>query len=154
MKPNYLLIPLFVFFTAFVGGRLTSSSVQGWYQTINKSSWTPPGSVIGIVWTILFILIAISMLIVWNKMPPGSRINWLAAIFAVNLILNVGWSWLFFGQHLIGWAVLECALLDTTIIALIVLIWPASALAASLLIPYAVWVAFATFLTYKVWTLN
>jgi len=153
MKLNHIIIPLITFLTALSGSLLTSGGMD-WYKTIAKPSWTPAGSVIGTVWTVLFILAAISALIVWNRLPHDNRFKWIIAIFILNAILNVGWSWLFFNQHQLGAAIFEANLLAASVVALVILIWPGSRLAASLLIPYAAWVAFATFLTYKVWSLN
>jgi len=153
MKPNYMLIPLVVVAVSVLGGLLTSKGMD-WYKTISLPSWTPPGSIIGTVWTIIFILSAISALIVWNKAPHGTRFKWVAAIFIVNAVLNVGWSLLFFNLHLLGASVLEAGILGVSVVALIILIWPYSRSAASLLIPYAAWVSFATYLTYAVWILN
>jgi tryptophan-rich sensory protein len=153
MKLNYIIIPLIVFLTALAGSLLTSSAM-GWYKTINKPSWTPAGSLIGAVWTALFILAAISTLIAWNRLPHDSRFKWIIAVFIINALLNVLWSWLFFNQHMLGAAIFEANLLAASVVALVILIWPGSALAASLLIPYAAWVLFATFLTYQVWSLN
>ncbi len=153
MKPNYIIIPLITFLTAFLGSLSTSGGMD-WYKTISKPSWTPAGSFIGAVWTILFILATISALIIWNRLPRDDRFKWIIIIFIINAILNVGWSWLFFGQHLLGTAIFEAALLGVSVLALIILIWPVSRLAAWLLIPYAGWVFFATFLTFKVWNLN
>jgi benzodiazapine receptor len=153
MKLNYIIIPLITFLTALSGSLLTSRGMD-WYKTIVKPSWTPAGSLIGTVWTILFILGAISALIVWNRLPHDNRFKWIIAVFIINAILNVGWSFLFFNQHLLLTAIFEAALLGASVVALVILIWPLSRLAASLLIPYAVWVLFATFLTYKVWSLN
>jgi len=153
MKLNYIVIPLITFLTAFSGSLLTSSGMK-WYKTIKLSSWTPAGSVIGAVWTILFILAAICALIFWNKFLHDGRWQLIVAIFILNAILNVFWSWLFFSQHWLGAATFESAVLGLSVLALVILIWPGSALAASLLIPYAAWVGFATFLTYTVWTLN
>jgi len=156
MRLNYIIIPLVAFLTALSGSLLTSRAMD-WYKSITKPSWTPAGSVIGTVWTILFILGTISALIVFNSALRAEnigRFKWIIAIFIINAILNVGWSWLFFGQHLLGLAVAEAALLGLSVVALVILIWPVSILAASLLIPYAAWVFFATFLTYKVWSLN
>jgi tryptophan-rich sensory protein len=127
---------------------------MGWYKTIKLPSWTPSGSVIGTVWTILFILAAISALIIWNQLAHDSRFWWIVVLFILNAVLNVGWSWLFFNQHFLGAAIFEAGLLGLSVVALVILIWPASALAAALLLPYAAWVAFATFLTYNVWSLN
>lgn len=153
MKLNYIVIPLITFLTALSGSLLTSGGMK-WYKSIKLPSWTPAGSVIGAVWTILFILAAICALIVWNKFPHDGRWQLIVAIFILNAILNVFWSFLFFNQHWLGVAAFESAALGLSVLALVILIWPGSVLAASLLIPYAAWVGFATFLTYTVWTLN
>ena len=153
MKLNYFFILLITFLTAFLGSWLTNRGM-GWYKTIKLPSWTPPGSVIGTVWTIIFILATISALITWNKLQHDSHLYWIAVIFIINAILNVGWSFLFFYLHLTGLAIFEAALLGISVVALTVLIWPVSRLAATLLLPYAGWVSFATFLTYMIWSLN
>ena len=156
MKLNYIIIPLITILTALSGSLLTSRAM-GWYKNINKPSWTPPGSLIGAVWTVIFILAMISALIVWNDSISSvqvGRFKLIIAIFILNAVLNVFWSLLFFNQHLLAPAIFEAGLLGASVIALVILIWPFSALAASLLIPYAAWVSFATFLTYKVWSLN
>jgi benzodiazapine receptor len=153
MRLNYIIIPLVTLATALLGGRLTSGGM-GWYKSINLPTWTPPGAVIGAVWTVLFILAAISALLVWNRAPHDSLFWLIIAIFIVNAVLNVAWSWLFFGQHLLGGAIIEAGVLGLSVAALIIFIWPVSFIAAILLVPYFVWVAFATFLTYKVWSLN
>ncbi len=153
MKPNYIIIPLITILTAVFGGWLTSGGMK-WYKTIKLPDWTPPGSFIGAVWTIIFILSTISALIAWNKTPHNYTFWWIIGTFLVNAILNVFWSYLFFNQHLIGPAIFEAALLGLSVIALIVFIWPIAYWAALLLIPYAAWVVFATYLTYAVWFLN
>jgi len=153
MKLNYIIIPLITLLVASVGSWLTSGGM-GWYQTINLPAWTPAGSVIGAIWTIIFILATISALLVWNRFSHGKRFNWIFITFAVNAFLNVLWSFLFFGQHLLSLAIIDAALLGISVIALIVLIRHASRLAALLLYPYAIWAAFATYLTYTVWLLN
>jgi benzodiazapine receptor len=155
MKLRYLTIPLITILVSAAGSSFTSSGIaSGWYDSIAKPSWTPPGSVIGAVWTAIFILTAISAILVWNKAKRGPRFGWIIGIFIANAALNVFWSFLFFGQHLIGYAVWEAALLDLSVIALMILIWPVSRLASALLVPYAVWVAFAAYLTYVVYALN
>jgi len=153
MKLNYVIIPLLVFLTSFIGSLATSGGME-WYKTIKIPSWTPPGSVIGLVWTIIFILAAFSAIIVWNSGVSGNRFNWIIGIFIANAILNILWSYIFFNQHLIATAFGEAILLDVTVIALIILIWPISKLASLLLVPYASWVAFASYLTFIIWNLN
>jgi len=153
MKINYIIIPLITVLVAVVGSWLTSGGME-WYGTINLPEWTPAGSVIGAVWTTIFILTTLSALIVWSRANRNRRFWWIIVIFLINAFLNVFWSFLFFSQHLIGPAIWEAGLLDASVIALIILIWPISRLASILLVPYAGWVAFATYLTYTVWLLN
>jgi len=153
MKLNYVIIPLITLGVSWLGGRLTSGGMN-WYQTIKLPAWTPPGSVIGFAWTTIFILSTISALIVWNRVSHQGRFWWIIIIFLINAGLNLGWSWLFFNQHLIGPAVWEAGLLGLSVVVLIILIWPFSRLAAWLLVPYGGWVIFATYLTYLIWALN
>jgi tryptophan-rich sensory protein len=153
VRKNYIFIPLTVIVVAVLGGLLTAGGM-GWYKTISLPSWTPSGRFIGTVWTIIFILSAISALLVWNKFTRGARFKWTAAIFIANAVLNVGWTFLFFNRHMLLSSVWEAGLLSASVIALIVLIWPRSRLAAALLVPYALWAPFALYLTYAVWILN
>jgi benzodiazapine receptor len=155
MKLNYIIIPLITILVSVSGSSFTSSGIgSGWYASIAKPSWTPPGSVIGAVWTTIFILSTVSAILVWNYAKRDQRFWWIIGIFIANAFLNVFWSFLFFGQKMLGAAVIEAAVLDLSVIALIILIWPLSRVASVLLIPYAGWVAFATYLTYSVWRLN
>lgn len=156
MRWNYIVIPLVAIVTSLVGGAFTAPSVNSWYKTIRLPAWTPPGSVIGIVWTILFILTAISALLVWNyhTSAQDEAVRIIMLVFVANAVFNVSWSYLFFARHLIGTAVLEAALLGVSVIILMMLIWPISRIASLLLAPYAAWVAFATYLTYSIWQLN
>lgn len=153
MKLNYIIIPLIVFSVALVGNLITNKGMN-WYKTIELPDWTPAGSVIGAAWTIIFILEAFCILIIWNKFPRGKRFNLIFLIFIINALLNILWSYLFFGRHLLGWAVLEAGLLGLSVVLLIVLIRPISRLTSLLLFPYTIWVIFATYLTYTVWNLN
>lgn len=180
MKPNYIIIPLIVLVTAILGGAITSYGMNhpiGWYEMINKPAWTPAGSVIGTVWTILFILIAISVLIFWNGSASprqggaghrqgdpsspqlsfserDSRFKLATIVFVLNAILNVLWSYVFFVKHFFSLAIYDAGALGLTVILLIFLIRPYSRKAAVLLMPYAIWVAFATYLTYAIYILN
>lgn len=152
LKPNHVVIPLITIATISVGSWITSAGMS-WYKTINFPAFTPPGSFIGTVWTVLFILATISALIVWNK-ARGGRKNAIGFAFVINALLNVTWSLLFFGLHLIGPAIYESALLGVSVLVLMILIWPVSKMASWLLAPYLAWVSFATFLTYSIWLLN
>ncbi len=154
MHLSYILIPLITILVAYVGGRLTTTSVKTWYVGLRKPSWTPPGAVIGAVWTVLYILAAISALIVWN-LPGGASVPVVVtALFVLNAAVNVLWSYVFFYLHKIEPAIWVCLFLDLTIVLLIWFIAPLSLLAAWLLVPYVVWVSFASYLNYRVWVMN
>ena len=152
MHFSYILIPLVTILVAYTGGRLTARSVATWYRTLRKPSWTPPGSVIGAVWTVLYILTAISALTVWNLSTPVPLV--VATLFVLNAAVNVLWSYVFFYLHKMGLAIWVCLFLDLTIVLLIWLITPLSILAALLLVPYAAWVTFASYLNYRVWAMS
>ncbi|MCX6741099.1 MAG: tryptophan-rich sensory protein [Candidatus Parcubacteria bacterium] len=155
MKTNYIIIPLITILVALAGSLLTGWGM-GWYHNLNLMSWTPSGMLIGMVWTILFILSTICVLIIYNKKYCGREsIFWLVMVlFAANAALNIMWSFLFFALHLLSLAIIEAFILGLSVVALIILIWPRAKLAAILLIPYAGWVFFATYLTYSIWLLN
>lgn len=156
MRLNYILIPLIAIFVAWLGGRFTMAAVRTWYPTIGKPRWTPPGAVIGAVWTVLYILAAASAFLVWNMSSLG--VNGvpliITAIFILNAAVNVFWSYTFFYRRRIGPAIFVCLFLDLTIVALIGLVASVSAAAAWLLVPYAAWVTFAAYLNYRVWEMN
>jgi len=153
MKINYFVISCIVLLVAFLGGQATRFGME-WYKTIDIPSWTPPGWVIGSVWNLIFILGAISVILFWNLRSKPSYFYWVIGLFVLNAILNILWSYLFFGQHLISLAVIEAFILGLSVLALILSIWPFSILAALLLIPYCGWVFFASYLTYSIWLLN
>ena len=154
MHLSYLFIPVVTVLVAYVGGRLTMRSVATWYRGILKPTWTPPGSVIGAVWTVLYILAALSALIVWNLPGEISMPAAIVVLFCLNAVVNVLWSYVFFYLHKMGLAIWVCLFLDLTIILLIQFIAPLAALAAWLLVPYAAWVTFASYLNYRVWEMN
>lgn len=151
---GYWIIALVTIAVSGIGGLLTTSGMP-WYQTLLLPRWTPSGMVIGTVWTILFILAMISAMLVWRDAPHQRlRFKLTIALFCANALLNVLWSYLFFVQNLFSPAVLEAAVLGASVVALMLLIWPLSKAAALLLLPYAVWVAFATYLAYVVFMMN
>ena len=141
------------FSASAVGGLATGPQIQTWFATVTKPSWNPPNWVFGPVWTVLFLMMAISAWLVWKKV--GLRDGKVALImFAVQLILNVGWSILFFGMQNIQGALIEIGALWLAIAATIFLFSRHSKAAAWLLVPYIAWVSFASFLNYTIWTLN
>jgi tryptophan-rich sensory protein len=131
-----------------IGGRFTSMGIGPWYDGLAKPSWTPPGAVIGAVWTVLYVLIAVASAIVWSrsKAPPGGY----AALLVANLVLNALWCYLFFAARRPGAALAEIVVLELTCLGLVLLASRVSPAAGWLLAPYAAWVAFAGFLNWNI----
>lgn len=138
---------------AAIGAGATRRSVKTWYPNLQRPSWTPPDWVFGPVWSTLYFMMALSSWLVWRDSP------WTIArpallLFVVQLILNALWSILFFGLRRPGPAFAEILILLTLIVATITAFLPLSFLAAWLLFPYAVWVAFASYLNFRIWQMN
>jgi benzodiazapine receptor len=124
-----------------------------WYASLNRPSYAPPNWVFGPVWTILYLMMAVSGWLVWKSHVSASKPRALT-MFGVQLLLNAAWSAIFFGWHQPGWALLEMGLLWLALVATIVLFKRHSATAAMLLVPYLAWVSFAAVLNYGFWSLN
>ncbi len=152
MKYSYLLIPFSVVMVAIIGSVVTDSGME-WYQTLKLPTWTPGGSTIGMVWTVIYILTSAALLMVWNAKGAREKRNILRT-FALNLVLNLSWSIAFFGLNMIGLSIVIAFLLTLTVIALMAQIRSVNLIAATLLAPYAFWSLFATYLTYAIWILN
>lgn len=148
MKPHWISATVIVAaLTAmsFLGSRVTKGNKE-WYRTLDLPSFNPPDYVFGVAWTSIYILVGIAAWRLWNLTDHDGRFWWIAGIAAVNAILNVSWSYVFFGAHLLWPAVMVSAGLWLTILALIVIAWPRDLISAVLLVPYLLWVGFATFL--------
>lgn len=149
-----LVVCIFICFSAsLVGALFTNTSVGGWYKTIKKPSFNPPDWIFGPVWTLLFLAMSISLWLVWQKRKEED-IKLGLIIFGVQLILNVTWSALFFGMKSPFYAFIEIVFLLFAIALTIGIFARISRLASLLLVPYFLWVGFATFLNYSIWTLN
>jgi tryptophan-rich sensory protein len=135
------------------GSLATATSVREWYPELEKPGWTPPGAVFGPVWTLLYLLMGVSAWLVWREDGGSARRNALR-IFVLQLVLNGAWSFLFFGLRSPGWAALEIVLLWGSIVATVVAFSGVRRLAAGLLLPYLLWVSFATALNLTIWNLN
>lgn len=134
------------------GSLFTAPAVRTWYQSLNQPSFTPPNWLFAPVWTILFLLMGIALFLAWNKGFRQSKIGLLLFIF--QLLLNVMWSFLFFGLHDPYSALLEIVILLIFILLTAMKFWKISRSAGILLMPYAAWVAFATILNFMFWRLN
>lgn len=137
-----------------IGSFFTLSSVGTWYRTIAKPSFNPPDSVFGPVWTTLYILIGISAYRVWQKRAEFAHFPRTVAIYFIQLILNLMWSFIFFYAHQIGVAMVEIVFLLIFVIINALVFYRIDKTAGLLFIPYILWVGFATFLTYSIFRLN
>ncbi|MBI2601065.1 tryptophan-rich sensory protein [Candidatus Daviesbacteria bacterium] len=139
-----------------IGSFFTVSSIPTWYATLNKPSFSPPNWVFGPVWTILYILMGISLYLVWTKKNPliTLRAMGVPAIFWVQLILNTTWSILFFGTENPTLALFDVVALWIAILLTIKSFYKISKLAAYLLYPYLAWVTFAALLNLSIVILN
>lgn len=139
--------------TEAVGGLLTALSVGDWYPTLRKPSWTPPARAFTPVWTLLFVLMAVSAWLVWAR--AGLRAaRWAAALFLAQLVLNAGWSGLFFALQRPDLAFAEIVVLWVAIAATLVSFARTSRPAAALLAPSLLWVTYATALNGAIWWMN
>lgn len=124
-----------------------------WYEMLNKPSWTPPNWIFPIVWPILYVMMGISAWLIWKQggfEKQRQELKW----FIIQLVLNAAWSWLFFGEHLIGTALGEILLLWVAILFTLMLFWNKSRAAGWLLLPYLLWVSYASALNFAIFQLN
>lgn len=137
-----------------IGSLFTIPSIPTWYAQLVKPSITPPSWLFGPVWTALYVLMGVAFFLVWKKGFKAANRKVAIGSYALQLVLNVLWSIVFFGLHspLAGMVVI--VLLWLSIAATITAFWRASKAAAWLLLPYLLWVSFAALLNYFLWTLN
>ncbi len=152
-KQHYYLVPLAVLITALAGSFITQHGLE-WYGTLHLPSFTPPAKVIGLVWTLIFIMLAVSAVLALMSEEETKAQGSLMWLFVLNTVLNVGWSYVFFQMHDISLAVWEAALLAVSVLVLIIVTKPLSKTSAWLLVPYLAWTLFATYLTYTIATMN
>jgi translocator protein len=141
-------------FAGIIGSVFTVSAIVTWYPTLVMPMISPPSWVFGPVWTILYALMGIAAFLIWKKGLEKKEIKAALVVFVIQLFLNTIWSIIFFGLLSPGWALIEIALLWSAIFWTIVVFYKISKVAAYLLIPYLLWVSFAVYLNYAIWTLN
>ena len=155
LQPLPLLVNLLIpFIFAAAGGIITVNAVNTWYPGLQKPSFNPPNWLFGPVWSVLFLSIGISAYLIWTKRKHVAHFPRISAIYFIQLILNLGWSWLFFYRHLTGAALIEIFALLLAILINIMVFYKIDKTAGLLLIPYFLWVSFAAILTYNIFILN
>jgi len=156
MKALFSLIAWVIICLAagFIGSIFTMPSIPTWYTGLNKPPFNPPNWIFGPVWTTLFILMGISAWLIWEKGISNKEVRSAIMIFSVQLVLNMLWSLLFFGLKLPLFAFAELVVLWLLILATILSFYRISRPAAWLLIPYILWVSFASVLNLSIWLIN
>ena len=138
--------------TGALGALVTISSVGSWYQTINKPSFTPPSWVFGPAWTTLYILMGIALFLIWKSNHPlKKQALWL---FGIQLFLNGIWSPAFFGLESPILGLVIIVPLWIMIVVCIKVFFQINKTASYLMVPYLLWVSFATALNGSIWYLN
>jgi tryptophan-rich sensory protein len=144
---------LVVVFIAAAIGSAASVHAGPFYMQLARPAWSPPPAIFGPVWTILYVLMGIAAWLVWGV--GGFRAAKPAlTFFLLQLALNALWSWLFFDWHRGALAFWDIVMLLALIIATVISFWRIRPLAGALLVPYLLWVSFASALNYSVWQLN
>ena len=149
----YVLVWLAVL-ACLVFGSWASMSAPSFYVEVERPSWSPPGWVFGPVWTILYVLIAFAGCRLWQERARccGTLLLWL---YGLQLCANLMWSFFFFKWRMGAAAFVDLVLLDLLVLAIIVIAWKNGArLVSILMIPYLLWVIFASCLAFAVWQLN
>ena len=134
-------------------GIITAVSIPLWYVFLKKPVFTPPPGLFGPVWSTLYVLMGISLFLVW-KSAPGRKRTTALIIFGIQMLLNFLWPFIFFQFRMLTLSAAEILLLWAGIIAMIVTFYRISKPAALLQIPYLCWVTFASVLNASIWCLN
>lgn len=142
----------------FAGLNLIAASSGGifkpgaWYAGLNKPSWTPPDLAFPVVWGLLFALNAWAGWMIWEAI--GASRPEVLGLYIASLVLNAGWSFLFFGKNRMDWALIDVAILWLSLVAVVAIFWSIRPVAALPVVPYLVWVTIAATLNREMIRLN
>ncbi|MDP4009173.1 MAG: TspO/MBR family protein [bacterium] len=137
-----------------IGSVFTAPAIPGWYAGLVRPALNPPSWVFGPVWTTLYVLMGIAAFLVWRNGWERKEVRAALEVFGLQLLLNASWSVVFFGLQSPGWALVNIIALWFAIVWTMVLFYTISRPATYLLVPYILWVSFATYLNYALWILN
>lgn len=142
------------FAVAWLGSLATTPKIGTWYATLNKPSFTPPNYVFPIAWNILYALMAISLWRLWQARPRDEARRRAIMAFLMQLSVNLAWSWIFFGAESIRGGLSTILALDVLVVLTILAAWKVDRFAAYLLLPYLLWIGYATALNAGIARLN
>ena len=152
--PKLALCVLFCQAAGMVGALFTSPAIPKWYANLHKPAFNPPNWIFAPVWTFLFLLMGISVFLVWNKIGEDKKVKTALSVFILQLALNTLWSILFFGLRSPLYAFGEIIILWLAILVTILNFYRISKAAAFMLLPYILWVSFAVILNFVIVILN
>jgi len=135
-------------------GIVTSSAINDWYVTLNKPSFNPPNWIFAPVWTLLYIMMGLAAALIWQEGWEKKIVKMALLFFSIQLVLNALWSIVFFGWKQPAFALIEIFILWSMLLVCIIKFKAIKPLAAYLLIPYFLWVTFASILNGAIWWLN
>ncbi|MEK7622670.1 MAG: TspO/MBR family protein [Patescibacteria group bacterium] len=130
-----------------IGSLFTFSAISSWYQFLNKPSFSPPNWLFGPGWTILYLMMGLAWYLAWRKGAPKT-------LFLVHLFFNSLWSVLFFGLRSPRLGLIGIVILWGLIVAAMIQFYRFNKLSTWLLVPYLLWVSFASVLNFSIWQLN
>lgn len=136
-----------------IGTIFTVSAIPGWYAGLTKVPWNPPGWLFGPVWTLLYALMGVAAWLVWRKQPSAERTQALK-LYGLQLLLNGLWTPIFFGLHAPFAGLVVIVGLLVALVATMLQFWKVDRIAGAILVPYLLWIIFATTLNFGIWWLN
>ena len=154
---NWMKLTISMFIPLAIGGiagLLTTSEINGWFQSIKKPWWQPPNWVFGPVWAGLYLLMGVAFYLIWKSSVPAKQKGMAITLWIIQLVFNFFWSYIFFKKHQIDWALGEIVLLWVFILLTMLSFGRIRKTAAWLMVPYISWVTFATLLTLTIYRLN
>ena len=132
---------------------IATDTGSSWYRGLKKPDWQPPANIFGPVWIAIYLMMLVSAVILWHEASGDLRTR-LMILFAITGVLNLAWSFIFFKARSPMMAGVDIVALAITILLLMVRLWPVSPIAALLLLPYFLWVCFASVLTWAISRMN
>jgi translocator protein len=137
-----------------IGSIFTAPNIKGWYNNLNLPWLRPPNWLFAPVWLTLYTLMAVSLYLIWQQGLKNNKVKIAFVVFIIQLFFNSLWSILFFGWQNPLLGLIDIVWLWLMIVISMILFWPLNKTASLLLVPYFLWVSFATYLNYSIWQLN
>ncbi|MBK7411744.1 MAG: tryptophan-rich sensory protein [Ignavibacteria bacterium] len=148
-----LLFSLLLVFAAAAAGGLASASAGSFFMELDRPLWAPPAWLFGPAWTVLYLLMGVASWLVWRR-GGFSDARLALTLYGVQLVLNGLWTWLFFVMRSGSLAFVDLIVPWLLILATIIAFWRKNKLAGLMLVPYLIWVAYASALTFSLWQRN